>query len=75
MPSTRETILSAVHALLQTQPGPVLCGWILPDRVPTSCLLIMRDSDPGGPAVALSPLRYHYQHRTELEVVVQARIG
>ena len=30
---------------------------------------------PGEPEVTLSPLRYHYQHRAELEVVIQAGSG
>jgi hypothetical protein len=34
-------------------------------------LLILRDGEPGEPAVTLSPLRYHYQHRAEIEAVVQ----
>ena len=72
MPSTRETILSALHSLLQTQPAPVLRGEVLPERVPAAGLLILRDGDPGEPAVTLSPLRYHYQHRAEIEAVVQA---
>jgi hypothetical protein len=71
MLTRRETILSALHALLQTQPAPVLRGEILPERVPAAGLLILRDGDPGEPAVTLSPLRYHYQHRAELEAVVQ----
>ena len=71
MPSTREAILSALHALLQTQAAPVLRGEILPERVPAAGLLILRDGDPGEPAVTLSPLRYHYQHRAEVEAVVQ----
>jgi hypothetical protein len=75
MPSTRETILSALHALLQLQPAPVLRGEVLPERVPPAGLLILRDSDPGEPAVTLSPLRYHYQHRAEVEAVVQAGAG
>ena len=71
MPTTRETILSALHALLQTQPAPVLRGEVLPERVPAAGLLILRDGDPGEPSVTLSPLRYHYQHRAEVEAVVQ----
>jgi hypothetical protein len=71
MPTTREAILSALHALLRTQPAPVLRGEVLPERVPAAGLLILRDGDPGEPAVTLSPLRYHYQHRAEVEVVVQ----
>lgn len=72
MPTIRETILQALHALLQAQPAPVLRGEVLPERVPSAGLLILRDGDPGEPAVTLSPLRYHYQHRAEVEAVVQA---
>jgi hypothetical protein len=75
MPSTRETVLSALHALLQTQPAPVLRGAVLPERVPAAGLLILRDGDQGEPAVTLSPLRYHYQHHAEIEAVVQAGTG
>jgi hypothetical protein len=72
MPSIRETILSTLHTLLQTQLAPVLRGEVLPERVPAAGLLILRDGDPGEPAVTLSPLRYHYQHQAEVEAVVQA---
>jgi hypothetical protein len=71
MSTTRETILSALHAALQTQPAPVLRGEVLPERVPAAGLLILRDGDPGEPEVTLSPLAYHYQHRAEVEAVVQ----
>ena len=50
-------------------------GEVLPERVPAAGLLILRDGDPGEPAVTLSPLRYHYQHRAEIEAVVQAGTG
>ena len=73
--TAREAILQALHALLQTQPSPVLRGEVLPERVPTTGLLILRDGDPGEPAVTLSPLAYHYQHRSELEAIVQAGTG
>jgi hypothetical protein len=63
MPSTREAILSALHALLETQAAPVLRGEVPPERLPGAGVLILRDGDPGEPAVTLSPLRYHYQHR------------
>jgi hypothetical protein len=75
MPSTRETILSALHSLLQTQPAPVHRGEVLPERVPAAGLLILREGDPGEPSVTLSPLRYHYLHRAEVEAVVQAGTG
>jgi hypothetical protein len=35
----------------------------------------LRDGQPGEPEVTLSPLRYHYEHRAEMEVVVQAGTG
>lgn len=75
MPTIREAILSALHALLQIQPAPVLRGEGLPERIPAAGLLILRDGDPGEPAVTLSPLRYHYQHRAEVEAIVQAGTG
>ncbi len=71
MQTTRETILAALHAVLQTQPAQVLRGGGLPERVPAAGLLILRDGDSGEPAVTLSPLRYHFQHRAELEAVVR----
>ena len=44
---------------------------MLPERIPAEGLLILRDGEPGEPDVTLSPLRYHYQHRAEIEAVVQ----
>ena len=73
MPSTRETILQALLAALQTVPATVLRGEVLPERVPAEGLLILRDGKPGEPEVTLSPLRYHYEHRAELEVVAQGK--
>jgi hypothetical protein len=71
IPSSRESILSALHSLLQTLPATALRGEVLPERVPTEGLLILRDGEPGEPEVTLSPLAYHYQHRAEIEAVVQ----
>ena len=71
MPTPRETILSALFARLLALPATALRGDVLPERVPTSGLLILRDGEPGDPEVTLSPLRYHYQHRAEIEAVVQ----
>jgi hypothetical protein len=75
MPTTRETILAALHARLQPLAALILRDEVLPERVPTSGLIILRDGQPGDPEITLSPLRYHYQHRAELEVVVQAGTG
>ncbi len=72
MPTPRETILQALLAVLQTVPNAtILREGILPERVPPGGLMILRDGDPGAPEVMLSPLAYHYQHRAEIEAVVQ----
>ena len=75
MTTTRETVLAALHARLQHLAALVLRDAVLPERIPPSGLIILRDGQPGEPEVTLSPLRYHYQHRAELEVVVQAGTG
>ena len=71
MLSARETILTALYARLSVLPARALRGDVLPERIPTEGLLILRDGEPGEPEVTLSPLRYHYQHRAEIEAVVQ----
>ena len=73
MPTIRETILIALAELLGTIPHvPVLRGEVLPERIPPAGLMILRDGNPGEPGVTLSPLTYHFQHRAELEVIVQS---
>ena len=69
--TVRETILSTLHARLSALPATALRGEVLPERVPPAGLLILRDGEPGEPDVTLSPLTYHYQHRAELEAIVQ----
>ena len=75
MPTPRETILAALHARLQTLAAPVLRGDVLPERIPATGLINLRDGKPGDPEVTLSPLTYFYEHRAELEVVIQAGTG
>ncbi|KKN85205.1 hypothetical protein LCGC14_0281880 [marine sediment metagenome] len=70
MPTTRETILTALHARLSALPATALRGEVLPERVPAVCLLILSDGEPGEPEMTLSPLRDYYQHRAELEAVM-----
>ena len=73
MPTQRETILTALADLLRTVPHvPVLRGEVLPERISPAGLMILRDGNPGEPGVTLSPLTYHFQHRSELEVIVQS---
>lgn len=71
MPTPRETILTVLHSRLSALPATALRGDVLPERVPAAGLVILRDGEPGEPEVTLSPLRYHYQHRAEIEAVVQ----
>jgi hypothetical protein len=71
MPSTRESVFAALLARLQPLAALTLRDEALPERIPAAGLIILRDGQPGEPEVTLSPLRYHYQHRAELEVVVQ----
>jgi hypothetical protein len=74
MPTLRETILKALLAALQTVPGAtILREDVLPERIPAGGLLILRDGDPGTPEVTLSPRAYHYEHRGEVEVMVQGK--
>ena len=75
MPSKRETVLTALHVRLQTLAAPVLRGDVLPERIPATGLIILRDGKPGEPEVTLSPLTYFYEHRAELEVVIKAGTG
>jgi hypothetical protein len=76
MTSARETALLALHQRLQTISGPtVLRNEVLPAKVPSGGLVILRDGDPGEPEVTLNPVSYLWQHRAELEVVVEAATG
>lgn len=71
----RETVIEALFTGLQSLEAKALRGEVLPERVPAAGLLILRDGDPGKPEVTMSPLAYHYEHRAEIEVVVQAGSG
>lgn len=73
MASKRETVLQALFGKLDDIAGPkVLRNETLPERIPAAGILILRDGDPGEPEVLLSPLEYCYQHRAEIELVVEA---
>lgn len=75
MPSTRETILTRLYAALQLQLLPRLVDLrrndVLPTKISPNGLVILRDGEPGEPEYTMSPLRYHYEHRAEIEVFVQ----
>jgi len=71
MPTPRATVLTALHARLSALAAITLRGDVLPECVPAAGLLILRDGESGEPEVTQSPLRCHYQHRAEIEAVVQ----
>ena len=71
MTTKREQVLEALFLGLQSLDSTALRGEVLPERVPAHGLVTLRDGEPGEPEVTLSPLAYHYEHKAELEVVVQ----
>jgi hypothetical protein len=74
--SPRETILEALRLVLVGIPGArVLRNEPLPGRIPAGGMVILRDGDPGQPEVTLSPLRYHYEHRAGIDVLIQKATG
>lgn len=74
MTSKRETALTGLFLYLQENIDGVtiLRNEVLPARIPSEGLLILRDGNQDDPEITLSPTTYHYQHRAELEVIVQA---
>lgn len=75
MTTKREAVLAALHLRLQTLAATILRNEVLPEKIPAAGLLIMRDGQPGEPEVTLSPLRYHWQHRVEIEAFVRGASG
>ncbi|MCC5960544.1 MAG: acyl-CoA transferase [Rhodobacteraceae bacterium] len=75
MTSTREEVLEALHtALGSALPASAELSPrndTLPARIPAGGVAILRDGDPGEPEVTLSPLAYHYQHRAEIDILVE----
>jgi len=73
MPTQRESAINALHAHLSAALIPISLrrNEVLSTAIPSEGLIILRDGDAGEPEVLLSPLRYLYQHRVELEVWVQ----
>ena len=68
MSTAREAILAALHTLLRALPATVHRNEVLPERVPSEGLVILRDGDPGEPDVTLNPRTEFYSHRVEIEV-------
>jgi hypothetical protein len=71
-PSAREAALLALHQRLQMVPdATVLRNEVLPAKIPAGGLMIVRDGDAGEPEVTLNPVTYLWQHRAEIEVVIE----
>lgn len=70
--TTRENILQALLSVLEEISSvKTLRNESLPEKIPSGGLLILRDGDPGEPEILLSPLSYYWQHRAQIEVLVQ----
>lgn len=73
MASKREQALQGLFLCLQTGlPNiSVLRNEVLTTAIPEAGLVVLRDGDPGEPDILLSPPRYIYKHRADVEVFVQ----
>lgn len=69
--TVRENVLIALAAALGDEFGPMLRNASVPLKAPPEGLAVLHDGDPGEPEVTMSPLTYHYQHRAEIDVIVQ----
>lgn len=68
----REAVLAALHAALVAglAPTEVRRNAIVPQRVPAAGFAILRDGEPGDPESLLSPPSWYFEHRAEIEIVV-----
>ncbi|MEM1344736.1 MAG: acyl-CoA transferase, partial [Pseudomonadota bacterium] len=74
MTSTREAVLAALKARLDTIDGPdIYRNEPLPKRVSEGGMLALFDGDPGEPDVLMSPLTYLYEHTAEIEVLIERK--
>ena len=74
MPASKaEQVLDALKVLLETVPQAVVeRNSVLPEKVPSSGLIILRDGDPGEPEQALGGFgSTYYQHAVEIEVYLE----
>jgi hypothetical protein len=68
LPSRREQVLAGLSQRLQSGlAATVRRNEVLPEKVPTAGLVILRDGDPGEPDVTLNPRTEFYSHRVEIE--------
>lgn len=73
MPTKAETVLQALAARLATTLPPgarLLRNDTLPRKVPPAGILILHDGDPGPAEAWMSPPGWYYEHRAEIDIVV-----
>lgn len=73
MPSRSEIVLRALEAALAgalPTGAKLLRNSFLPERIPGAGLAILRDGDPGEPEALMSPPSWYYEHRAEIDIVV-----
>lgn len=70
--SKSEQVIAALFAALKDGlPGvTVERNSALPERIPAGGLVIVRDGEPGEPDFIFSPPTYFYEHRAEVDVIV-----
>ncbi|NDR57132.1 acyl-CoA transferase [Aliiruegeria sabulilitoris] len=74
MASRSEQVLQALHtALAASRPvgATLLRNAGLPARVPAAGMMILRDGDPGEPEFLFSPPLYVFEHRAEVDLIVE----
>lgn len=70
--SKREQVLNALFTRLSAlTESEVKRNETLPLKIPDSGLVVLRDGNIGEPTVLLSPPCFLYQHRAEIEVLIQ----
>lgn len=70
--SKREEVLQALFQRLSAlKDVDVWRNEVLPLKIPDGGLVVLRDGNIGEPTILLSPPCFLYQHRAEIEVVVQ----
>lgn len=70
--SKREQILQALFERLKTLDLPVKRNETLPQVIPETGIVMLRDGKQGEPEIILSPPMCIFKHETEVEVIVQA---
>lgn len=65
----REQILTALAVTLGGGVA-IARNAAVPGVIPAGGQMILHDGVPGEPEITLSPLRYHFEHRAELDVAI-----